>query len=545
MTKKVNKTFTRTPIDQPEKLSFLKRFAMLFESTFIILITAALLYLTRYVDVPKLVMQLSTHQQYWQLAEIITAVSVLILGLLILLTRYNVYLRKKIKEQLHLEEEHKKLAFYDRLTNLPNQALCQDRLDHALAKAARNNTSIATLYISIEDFKSVNDKQGHDGGDKLLLEVSKRLTRVLRPGDTLARINGVEFIVILESLSPKDNIDAIAIANDLLTKLVKCYRISMQEVYITGNVGVAISPNDGEHSKELMKNADTAMCFAKEQSRNSLAFFSKELQEQASTKKKIAEQLRGALDREELELHYQPIVDAKTHNIIAVEALLRWNNEKLGELGPDVFIPIAEEIGIITIIGDWVLTQACQQNKTWQQQGLPNVIMSINLSVMQLALNNYASTVGASLEGSELEPQFLELEFTEKTLMKDAKQSLIQLRQLSALGVSIALDDFGTGYSSMQHLPKFSLNKLKIDRSFIKKLPNNTVDVRTVNGITALAKELGLQITAEGVETAEQCQFLENCKVDTMQGYFFSKPVSAEAFTALLQTPSWPQSKTA
>lgn len=537
--KKVSKTSARVEIGKPEKLGFFRRYAFVFESIFIVLITAALLWSTRFVDVPELVIKLSSNQQHWRLDELLTQVGIVTFGLLFLLTRYSFYLRKKIKRQFLAEEEIKQLAFFDSLTNLPNQALCFNRLEHAVARAARNNTSVAVLFIAIDNFKSVNDQQGHDGGDKLLQQVAKRLSSELRSGDTLARITGVEFLIILEAFSSEDNINTFA--DTLLAKLVKCYRISMQEVYITGNIGIALYPSDGEHSKELIKHADTAMCFAKAKGRNCLAFFSKELQEQVDSKKKIAEQLRGAMERDEFILHYQPIIATGTNEVIGVEALLRWHNEELGDLAPDVFIPIAEEIGIIPAIGDWVLTQACQQNQAWQKLGYPSIVISINMSVMQLAIKNYAATVAALLADTHLDPQYLELEFTENTLMKDVKKSIVQLRELHALGVSIALDDFGTGYSSIKYLSRFKLNTLKIDGSFIKNITKSAGDVMATRAIIALAKQLELHITAEGVETEEQREFMAVNGVDSMQGYHFSHPVDAKAFEQLLQTPSWQQ----
>ncbi|WP_019028555.1 putative bifunctional diguanylate cyclase/phosphodiesterase [Colwellia piezophila] len=530
---KADKNVIRTPAEKLEKPGFLKRFAFVFESLFILAITAALLWSTFIIDVPEQIIKFASQQQDWRLADIITLTSISVLGLLVLFIRYSVYLRKKMKLQFIAEEEIKRLAFFDNLTNLPNQALCHNRLDHALARAARNNTSVALLFIGIDNFKAVNDKQGHEGGDKLLQQVAKRLSSELRSGDTLARITGVEFIVILETITPQQDISILA--DKLLVKLTKCYRIDMQEVYITGNLGVAMYPSDGEHTKELIKHADTAMRFAKDKGRNSLAFFSKELQEQVTAKKAIAEQLRGAMDRDEFILHFQPIMASQSHEIIAVEALLRWHNEVLGNVAPDVFIPIAEQIGIISKLGDWVLVQACQQNKAWQEQGYPSIVIAINMSVMQLGIKNYADTVATTLEQTHLAPQYLELEFTENTLMKDAKQSIVQLRELSALGVSISLDDFGTGYSSIKYLSKFKLNKLKIDGSFIKNITTNRSDIMATRAIIALAKQLKLHITAEGVETIEQSEFMAANQVDSMQGYYFSRPVDAKAFEKLLQ----------
>jgi len=536
-THQVSKAVTRRSVSQPKSESLIKRFAMVFESLVIVLITAVLMWATQFFDVTAVVLKLSSGQQHWQLGDVVTLIAIAVFGLVVLLTRYSLYLRRKIKQQFVAEEEIKRLAFFDSLTNLPNKELCHNRLEHALARAARNNSSIAVLFISIDDFKTVNDQQGQDGGDKLLLQIAKRLSSQLRSGDTLARVSGVDFIILLETVSPTDNINLFA--SKVLSKLTKCYRIAMQEVYITGNVGVAVYPNDGEYGKELIKHADTAMCFAKEQGRNRLAFFSKELHEQMNIKKKIAEQLRGAMERNELVLHFQPIIATDNNEIIAVEALLRWHNELLGDLAPGVFIPIAEEIGLIRKIGDWVLTQACLQNKAWQQQGYPSIVMTINMSVMQLGIKNYASTVSASLTESGLAAQYLELEFTENTLMKDAKQSIVQLRELSALGVSIALDDFGTGYSSIKHLAKFKLNKLKIDGSFIKNIPLSKGDVIATRSIIALAKQLKLHVTAEGVETVKQSEFMADNHVDSMQGYYFSRPVSAKDFEQLFQSPTW------
>ena len=536
--KKAKKDQEKLQADTRDKVGFFKRFAMVFESIFIISITALIFWLTPLLDLPQFALDYADRFGV-PLAEVITKAFVVFSGLIILLTRYSFHLRKKVKQQQKAEEDIKQLAFFDRVTNLPNQALCENRLEHAIARASRNNTSITVLYIAIDDFKSVNDKHGHEGGDKLLQQLAKRLSSELRSGDTLARITGVEFIIMLESQTPNENISAFA--ETVQSKLKKCYRISMQEVHIASNIGIATYPTDGEHSKELLKNADTAMCFAKEQGRNSLAFFSKELQEKVNAKQKIATKLLTALANKEFKLHYQPIIDSHSGSVIGVEALLRWHNDLLGDLAPDVFIPIAEEIGIISHIGDWVLSQACKQNKTWQQQGFSNLTVSINLSVMQLGISDYAETVSSVLAESQLEPHYLALEFTEKVLMQDTKQSIVQLRQLRALGVLLVLDDFGMGYSSLKYLPRFKLTTLKIDGSFISNVPHSAVDVLTSRTIVALAKELSLLVIAEGVEKDEQREFVESLGVDAMQGYHFSRPVDVEAFSQLLQAPPWLQ----
>lgn len=523
--------------DQQVKVGFIKRFAFVFESILILLCTLALLWLLSFVDIPELIASLPSNIAGFAVSELLIYTSITALGFIIWIIRYCLFLRKKMKQQFLAEEEIKQLAFFDRLTNLPNEDLCYNRLEHALARASRSNSPIAILSVGIGGFNSANDQLGHDGGDKLLKQIAKRLSGELRSGDTLARISGVEFLIILETVENKETINVFA--EKLVSKLSKCYRISMREVYVTSNMGIALYPSDGEHSKELVKHADTSMRYAKEQGRNRLAFFSKELQAKVDSKNKIAGKLRSAIENNELVLHYQPIISTNSQNIMAVEALLRWKNEELGDITPNVFIPIAEEIGIISEIGDWVLNQACQQNKTWQQQGYAELVMTINLSVMQLGIINYATTISSALEKSGLEPQYLELEFTENTLMKDAKQSRTQLRELNTLGVSIALDDFGTGYSSIKYLSTFKLNKLKIDGSFINNVPQSKGHVMAVKAIIALAKELNLHITAEGVETAKQHEFLSLNGVDSIQGYHFSRPVDSLGFDKLLQSPPW------
>ena len=537
----VNKSTVKSKNDKETQRNILIRFPFLLEGIVIILTTMIILWVTRFIDVSALIMTFFPKQQDMAFSEAIIVISITTMGIFGLLSRYNLFLRKKMKLQYIAEEEIKRLAFFDRLTNLPNRDLCHNRLEHAVARADRNKTSIAVLLIGIDDFTVVNEQQGHDGGDKLLQQVAKRLSSQLRSGDTLARIAGVEFLIILETVEPKESINTFT--KNLIAKLVSSYRIAMRDVYITANIGIALYPSDGEHSKELMLNAETAMRFAKEQGRNGLAFFSKELQEQANYRNKIAEQLRNAIDRNEFILHYQPIISAQSNQVIAVEALLRWNNKLLGNIDPNVFIPIAEEIGIICQISDWVLTQACWQNKTWQQQGYPSIVMAINVSLMELCINNYANTIASSLEKAQLEPKYLELEFTENILMKNAKQSLIQIRQLSALGVSIALDNFGTGYSSIKYLAKFKLNKLKIDGDLIKNITNNSGDIQATKAIIALAQQLKLHVTAEGVETVEQYEFMKSNNVDSMQGYHFSHPVEAQAFEQLLVSSSEQKNK--
>jgi diguanylate cyclase (GGDEF)-like protein len=511
----------------------IKRYGFFVEVLLIFLVASVVFWFAQSHDAFEYLVEISREHEDWELDEAFTLLMVSAFAFMLIIYRNGHYLRAEMKRRVLVEKEIKRLAFYDGLTGLPNRDLCYNRLEHTLAHAARSKTIAAVLFIDLDNFKEVNDTFGHDGGDDLLNQASTRLASDIRSGDTLARIAGDEFVIVLESLLSISDISALA--EKLLAKISMPFLIYGQEAYVGISIGIATFPRDGTQSQELMKNADTALYYAKHSGKNTFKFFSTALNKESENKQKIAVQLRKAIEREEFALHYQPIVNASTGKITGAEALLRWNSLRLGNIPPDIFIPIAEEIGIIASIGDWVLLEACRQNKSWQDLGNPEMIVSVNMSGKELNLDSFTKSVEKSLINTGLEAQYLELELTEVAIIKDISQSVKQLESLKGLGVSIALDDFGKGYSSMSYLRKLQLTRIKIDRSFISNIPNSIEDTITTNAMVNLAHNLGLKITAEGVENQEQHDFIRSTLADSAQGFYFSKPLDALEFEQLFK----------
>lgn len=517
-----------------EKLKVvLKNYTFLIEVAVILIVAVGIFWYAQTHDAFEYLVEMSREHEDWELDELFTLLMISAVALTLVVFRNGVYLRKEMERRVIVEAEIKKLAFFDSLTGLPNRDLCNDRLEHTIAHASRANKMVAVLFIDLDNFKEVNDVHGHDGGDELLKEVAIRLTSNLRVGDTVARIAGDEFIVVQESLSKASDVNVLS--EKLLKSINQPFYLNEQEAHVGLSIGISLYPNDAADAQTLIKYADTAMYNAKDEGKNTFRFFSFALDQQVKKKHEIGVHLRKAMEKNEFILHYQPIIDVRTNKIKGAEALLRWHNETLGNVGPDIFIPIAEDIGIISAIGDWVLIEACKQNKYWQQQGYFNIIMSVNMSARQLSLDDYAKTVEASLKATELAPQYLELELTETTIMKDINHAMVQLEKLQALGIAISLDDFGTGYSSMSYLRKLKLSRLKIDRSFIKSIPFSEEDIITTKAIISLANNLNLKITAEGIETKAQQVFIASTLTDSAQGYYFSKPVNSKDFEKLLK----------
>lgn len=506
------------------------------EVILIVLAALAIFWFAQEYDAFEFLVEESRKHEDWELDELFTLLMISAFAFLFITIRNGRYLKLEIKRRLEAEKEIKTLAFFDSLTGLPNRDLCHNRLDHILIHAKRSNSSAAILFIDLDSFKAVNDTYGHDAGDYVLKETATRMSNRLRSDDTLARIAGDEFMVILESLSSPNNVSNLA--EKLIEVIEPPFIVDGHEAYIGLSIGIAIYPGDGETATQLIKNADTAMYHAKDSGKNTFRFFSSELDQQAKTKLQISNQLRQAMDRDEFTLHFQPIIDTGTHQIKGAEALLRWNNTLLGNVPPDIFIPIAEDTGLISAIGDWVLSQACHQNKGWHIAGYSELVMSVNMSVRQLELENYAATVHACLIDSKLAAKYLELELTETTLMKDIDVATLRIEQLKSLGISISLDDFGTGYSSMSYLCKLNIDRIKIDRSFIRFIPESKDDVITANAIISLANNLNFKVTAEGIETLEQKIFIDSTIVDSVQGFYYSKAVTATEFELLLKQPS-------
>ncbi|BAU40607.1 EAL domain-containing protein [Leptolyngbya sp. O-77] len=425
-------------------------------------------------------------------------------------------------------------ASHDALTRLPNRLLFNDQLSLALASAQQDDEMLGVAFLDLDRFKLINDSLGHAIGDELLQEVAQRLRTCLRPCDAIARWGGDEFTLILPHLHSAEDITHIA--QRILDRLTSSFYLGEQEIYITASLGIALFPYDGTDVETLLKNADLAMYQAKQQGKNNYQIYHEGMAVQTLNHLALESDLRKALSRQELLLHYQPQIDLNTGAIVGVEALLRWQHPLLGFVSPAQFIPLAEESGIICSIGEWVLQTACQQQRAWQNAGLPPMRMAVNLSAQQFHQSSLAASILQTLQETGMEPQYLELEITESAAMRDVQFTSSTLSRLADLGVQIAMDDFGTGYSSLSVIKHFPLHTLKIDQSFVRDAPHNSSDVAIANTVVALGRGLGLKVLAEGVETAEQVEFLRSIQCDFAQGYYFSRPLPPEAIAPLLAT---------
>jgi diguanylate cyclase len=421
---------------------------------------------------------------------------------------------------------------FDTLTGLPDRATLATQANSAIAAAQRHDTQLAVLVLNVDRLKPINDSLGHHVGDELLLDLSRRLRDVLRRNDTLARLAGDEFTILATDLrGPRD---AETIAKKVLDALQRPFQADSVSVHPSISIGISMFPLDGDTFAKLLSRANAAMRYTKAVGRGTYRFYSAEMSRISDDQLTLENELREALDRNQLELHYQPKVDIATGRVRSAEALIRWRHPARGLVPPNVFIPVAEETGLILPIGEWVLRQACRQMRSWLDSGMSPVRIAVNLSAKQFHDADLALVVRSALEDAQLEPGFIELELTESALMNDPEQSAATLQSLSAMGVHISIDDFGTGYSSLSYLRRFPLDKLKIDRSFIRDLMTNADDVCIVRAIISLAHSLRLRVVAEGVETAQQLDFLRELGCDQYQGFFCSPAVPAEAFAALI-----------
>jgi diguanylate cyclase (GGDEF)-like protein/PAS domain S-box-containing protein len=439
-----------------------------------------------------------------------------------------------ITERKRAEAQVYQLAHYDSLTGLPNRSLLRDRLGQAMSDAKRRGAKLAVMYLDLDRFKTVNDSLGHETGDKLLKAVSMRLRECMRDSDTISRQGGDEFLLILRDVS-----DATAVAHaaeKLQEAVAKSMRIGEYELHITPSIGISMFPDDADDLDELIRNADAAMYHAKERGRFNFQFFTPEMNIRAYERLSLEGSLRHGIERGEFHLNYQPQVDLRTGKIMGVEALLRWNRAGYESVPPSVFVPVLESSGMIGQVGEWVLREACRQNRAWQDQGLPPLPIAVNLSAIQFNRRNMADTISAILAETGLAPNCLELEFTESAVMHDSKEVANIIGRLDDLGVQLALDDFGTGYSSLSYLRRFHLDKLKIDQSFVRDIDLDVDDAAIVTAIIGMARNLKVMSVAEGVETQAQCEFLRSHGCDGIQGYLFSKPLSAQEFADLLKS---------
>lgn len=433
---------------------------------------------------------------------------------------------RDITEQHQASESIKMHAYYDTLTRLPNRFLALDRLSQMLTEAERTNEKTAVLFLDLDDFKKVNDSLGHEVGDKLLVESAIRLSNIVRKEDTIGRLGGDEFILLLRGLT--DNKNVLSIVENLLESFRNPFNIDGRELILTLSIGIAMFPENGKDTSELLRNADTAMYKAKSLGRNTYSFFTKEMNINMLRRLEIEEQMRGALQRGEFEVYYQPQIDAIHKKIIGAEALLRWNNPALGNVTPTEFIPIAEHTGLIVPIGQFVLKQALSFLNTWQANTQISLRVAVNLSPRQFRDIELLNFIESALTEANIKADKLELEITEGVLMIGQTYIDDALIKLHKLGVKLSMDDFGTGYSSLSYLRQYAFDILKIDRSFITDITRNQADCDLVKATIAMAHSLGLKVVAEGVETKEQSELLNQLECDYLQGYYFSKPITTK-----------------
>ena len=438
-----------------------------------------------------------------------------------------------VTDRTRAEQEIHHLANYDSLTGLPNRNLLHDRLQQAIVQSARMQGSVGVLFLDLDRFKGVNESLGHKAGDQLLRTVAERLRVCVRESDTLARVGGDEFVIILSIVADEDGVSSAA--SKILAIISEPFVIEEQELYLTTSIGVAVYPTDGADVQTLLKHADLAMYQAKDMDRNNFQFFSSDLNVKVMERMVLESSLRRALERDEFELFYQAQVDVVERTIIGFEALLRWRHPELGMISPEKFIPLAEETGLILSIGEWVLRTACRQAKAWQNAGLPPVRMAVNLSGKQFR-TKLDQVVASILLETGLGASWLELELTESILMRNAAENQQLLQALSGMGCSLSIDDFGTGYSSLAYLKNFPLGRLKIDRSFVRDIITNPDDRAIAKIIIDMAHTLKMEVTAEGVEDNDQLELLKSYGCREIQGFLFSKPLAAAAAEALLRT---------
>lgn len=426
------------------------------------------------------------------------------------------------------------LATHNSCTGLPNRTLLLDRISQALAQARRHNLTVAILQIDLDNFKVINESLGHTVGDLLLKTVAQRFAKHHRTEDTLAHLGGDDFVLVLPDLP--DAQQAPLIAEKLLEALKEPFSLAGHELFITASIGITLAPLDGQNAEILIKNADIALYQAKAQGRNTYKFFAQEMNSHSIARLTLGTELRRGLEREEFLLYYQPRVDLCSGKIVGMEALVRWQHPERGLISPGEFIYLAEETGLILPLGEWILRTACAQNRTWQQAGLPVLRVSVNLSARQLRQLDLLERIEQILAETGLRPEHLELEITESILMENLDSTRQILTGLHRAGITLAMDDFGTGYSSLSYLKRFPFDLVKIDRSFVRDLIQNTSDAALVRTIIAMAENLNLKSVAEGVENAEQFAFLHHYGCDYVQGYYFTPPVPAEEFVRLLRS---------
>jgi diguanylate cyclase (GGDEF)-like protein len=441
---------------------------------------------------------------------------------------------QKLAEQVQMAKDQlDHLAHHDALTDLPNRMLLQDRLEQAIELARRQDRRLAVMFMDLDRFKHINDSLGHPVGDQLLQSVAQRLLACVRHSDTISRQGGDEFVLLLSFIEHAE--DAALSAQKMLASISQPHHIDGHDLHINVSIGISIYPDDGRDAETLIKSADTAMYHAKESGRNNYKFFEQGMNDRAVQRQSIEADLRGALERQEFVLYYQPKINLHSGAIVGVEALIRWRHPERGLVLPKQFVSIAEDCGLILPIGRWVLREACLQARIWQQADLPPITVAVNTSAIEFRDKDFLANIRATLEETCLEPSCLELELTESLLMQDAESSDSVLHALSDMGIKLAIDDFGTGYSSLSYLRQFPIDTLKIDQSFVNQMTSNADDATIVSAVISMGKSLNKHVIAEGVETPEQSAFLLALNCDEGQGCYFGCAMTAEALTSLLK----------
>ena len=439
---------------------------------------------------------------------------------------------RDVTERKCAEERIRHLVHYDDLTGLPNRALFSQLLEQALSESKFSHKQVAVLFINLDRFKLINDTLSHESGDAVLQQVSRRLTEALPRRDTVARFGGDEFVVLMRDCSiPTDPAET---AQKLLTALAQPLLVEGQEYHLTASIGISAYPGDADNAQAILKHSDIAMYRAKEHGKNNYQFFSAQMNLHSFERLVLERFLRHALDQNEFEVYYQPKIDLITGCVTGMEALLRWMHPGMGMISPVKFIPLAEETGLIVPIGAWVLRAACAQNRAWVDEGLPPIRVAVNLSARQFAQDGLHSTIVSILEETGLSPELLELEITESVTMDNPEHAASLLRKLKTLGIRLAIDDFGTGYSSLSYLKRFPIDNVKIDRSFIKDIPDDEDDAAITQAVIAMAHSLRLKVIAEGVESEQHVAFLRRHGCEEAQGYLFGAPMPAEKFRELM-----------
>lgn len=440
---------------------------------------------------------------------------------------------RDITEHKQTENRLRHLAHFDSLTGLPNRVQFIERLELTMADGDRLERLVGVVFLDLDRFKYINDSLGHEKGDLLLKEVAIRLGGAIRRGDTVARLSGDEFALVLADMGHVD--DAILVAQKILDVFRQPFHIAGHDLYVTASLGITLYPFDDRSAQELLRNADVAMYRAKESGKNNYQFYVAEMTAKATERLSLETDLRSALERGEFSLHYQPIADCASGRILGMEALLRWKHPTRGMISPATFIPLAEETGYIIPVGEWVLRTACEQCRRWQKQGFPSLYVAVNLSSRQFHQKDLPASIYKVMQEVGFNPRNLVLELTEGLVMQQAEASVNTLRELKAMDIRISIDDFGTGYSSLSYLKRFPIDVLKIDQSFVRDIPGDADNAAIASTIITMAHSLDLKVVAEGVETEQQLNFMHDHHCDAMQGYYLSKPIPADQFESFLK----------